>query len=277
MSLIGLIGAALAGASFLFIMQRRMIYFPRRYEPRYALGLPSNTFELEYETSAGHQTAFYAAPLDAPGKPPRRLWMLWGGNAALALDWLDLIEKARDGQSGFLLIDYPGYGKCQGKPSMKRIEESSEGALRALATRLHVDPARLESDLNVIGHSLGAAAALQFAAGHPVRQAILISPFTSLADVARGIVGWPLCQLALDRFDNRARLSELAARGRPPGVLVLHGDADQVIPVRMGRELARMFPRMISYREIHGADHNFILDAIADQIAAAMKPEPISP
>jgi molybdopterin synthase catalytic subunit len=46
---------------------------------------------------------------------------------------------------------------------------------------------------------------------------VLVAPFTSLVEAARTRVGWPLCHLVLDRFDNRARLDALAAiAGRYP-------------------------------------------------------------
>jgi pimeloyl-ACP methyl ester carboxylesterase len=84
-------------------------------------------------------------------------------------------------------------------------------------------------------------------------------------------VGWPLCWLLLHNYDNRARLGELAARPRPPRVVIFHGDDDQSIPVAMGRELAAMFPGMIAFHEVPGAGHNTILSAARRQIFAAMR------
>src|SRR5690606_8547888 len=85
--------------------------------------------------------------------------------------------------------------------------------------------------LGVVGHSLGAAAALQFAAEHPVDRVVVVAPFTSTMDMARRMVGPIFAHLLHHRFDNRARLRELAARETPPRVLLLHGDNDPVIPV----------------------------------------------
>ena len=61
----------------------------------------------------------------------------------------------------------------------------------------------------------------------------LLAPFTTLRDMARQTVGWPLCYLLLQNYDNVARIHELAARHRPPAVAIASGDQDEVIPNRM--------------------------------------------
>ncbi|MBI5154036.1 hypothetical protein HZA57_02265, partial [Candidatus Poribacteria bacterium] len=104
-------------AAALFFYQRRMIYFPRPYEQTYKFGLPERLVEVGYETRDGHQVAFYLPPGAQPGQPPRRLWVMFHGNAATALDWLDIVEKIETPGVGFLLVDYPDYGLCQGNPT----------------------------------------------------------------------------------------------------------------------------------------------------------------
>ena len=269
-----LIGFPLVFGSIIFMLQRRMIYFPRSYDrvtEDHVIGKVAAP--LAYTTSAGRQMAFYVAPKSKPDQSPDRLWVFFGGNASQALDWLDLVERRPDPGAGYLMVEYPGYGQCEGKPSLESIRESSEAAFVALAKRFSIAPAALDRDLNVIGHSIGSAAALQFAVRHPVRRVVLISPFTSLYDAARYHVGRPLCWLLLDRFDNRARLAELAQQAPRPAVTIIHGDADDIVPVNMGRELARRYPDWIAYHELPGGDHGFIITSAEPQILAAMRPK----
>ena len=87
---------------------------------------------------------------------------------------------------------------------------------------------------------------------------------------SRARVGWPLCWLLAHNYDNQARLRELASRPHPPRVTIFHGSEDEVIPVFMGRQLASMFPRMITFHEVPGAGHNTILFDSRSQIFAAM-------
>jgi pimeloyl-ACP methyl ester carboxylesterase len=254
----------------LLIFQSRLIYVPQRYELAAVRGELGRLEPVESDTAAGRQVAFFVPPRVGPAARCPRLWLVFGGNAATALGWKDFVAGCGDERCAFLLIDYPGYGASAGSPSPAAILSGTEAAVGALAARLGVARADLEARCAVFGHSLGCAAALQYAAAHRVARIVLVSPFTSMLDMARRTVGWPLCQLLHHRFDNRARLAEIAATGAPPTV-IFHGTDDEVIPVAMGRDLASGFPA-IAYHEIPGADHNGILDQARELIDQAMAP-----
>lgn len=233
----------------------QLIYFVRRYDSASLTRLPKNTKALTYETLAGRQVAFYVMPREDPDRFPDKLWVLFGGNGAMALEWEDIIQGYPDSRTGFLLIDYPGFGACQGHPNRLNILQSSELALVALADHLGVKPERFEGRMCVMGHSLGSATALQFAPGHQVERIILLAPFTNMVDIAEYMVGWPLCQFVPDRFDNMARLAELALQHPRPAVVIIHGARDPIVPVGMGRRLAALYPEWIEYHELPKANH----------------------
>ncbi len=243
----------------LFFNQHKLIWFPRPYGPTYKLALPKNAFEVRYTTSQGKQCAFYLPPRGATSAEPARVWVLFGGNGSLALDWTDFIAHDPDKRDGFLLIDYPGYGLCEGTAQPANIEESADKALGVLAEHLQIKPAVLESKLNVLAHSIGTGAGLQFAAHHPVQRVILLAPFTSLRDMARRTVGWPLCWLLTHNFDNRARLTDLSKLPEPPHVTIFHGTADELIPIKMGQTLAAMYPGFIIFHPVPDATHDSVV------------------
>lgn len=256
-----------AMAWLLVLAQRRMIYFPRDYLAD--LGLPAAAMVLEFQTSQGHQTAFYLPPATPVAKGRSNLWLLCGGNGSLALDWLELVSDFPDPTASFLLLDYPGYGRCQGRPSPRTIGESIDQSLLALAEHLGRPPTEITGNLKVLGHSLGAAAILLYAARHPAKQLVLVAPFTSLRDMAALLVGPLLSRTLLDDFDNRARLREVLAQPVPVLITIIHGSHDKVVPVAMGRELAAFSPR-IAYKEIDRGDHNYILLTNRAEIRQAM-------
>jgi pimeloyl-ACP methyl ester carboxylesterase len=247
---------ALAVVLLLYIFQHSLIYHPRRYSP---VELSSAAEEIEYHTGEGKQVAFYVAPRDSTTGLPDRLWLVFGGNATLALDWRDFVFRHPDERSGFLLIDYPGFGKCEGRASPKSILESSGQALESLYAHLQVPIRDSMPAINMLGHSLGAAAALQLAPHHDVSRMVLLAPFTSLRAMARRAVGGPLARLLRHDFENADRLREIASGSSPPDIIIIHGRRDEVIPVEMGRRLAKEFPALIQYREAPGADHNSLL------------------
>ncbi len=257
----------------LFRGQQRLIYHPRPYAgnepPR-----PARLVELIYDLPGqGRQTAFYLPPRHSPAAGSPRLWLLFGGNGSLALDWLDLVEGYPDQEAAFLLLEYPGYGRCQGRANPAAILASAEAGMAALASRLHLPAADPNLDPAVLGHSLGTAAGLLYASRHPVRRLVLISPFTSLREMAVRVVGRPLSWTLLQNYDNRARLREVSRRQPAIPITIIHGNHDKVVPVTMGRELATLSPS-IRYEEIDRGDHNFLLVTAAAEIYRAMLSQP---
>jgi len=111
----------------------------------------------------GPQTAY----LLRPSGDIDTLWLFFGGNAMLARDWLAFLDKVLTHMgehqvprtnTAFLLVDYPGYGRNAGAPSPESVLKSSHLALEAALQQLP------EVRVQLLGHSLGAAAAAQLAA-----------------------------------------------------------------------------------------------------------------
>lgn len=252
-------------AVVLYFAQRRLMYFPRAYPAGSVERLVSHGLvALRFETSRGTQWAYYLPPaVGARGVLPESIWVLFGGNGSLALDWLGVLPPDPDRRAGLLFFDYPGYGQCAGRPSRPAIRESLPYIVTALAAELRVPPDELASRLSVGGHSLGAALALEFAQLYPVRNIALFAPFTSMKDMARRSVGWPLCEVLIDRYDNRAALAILAGRKPRSALWIFHGADDALIPPSMGRELAALEPGWAHHREFAGAEHMRVVDAAA--------------
>lgn len=254
---------------FLLAVQHSLIYHPQPYQAAYLRRIaPAMT--LPYSTSQGAQECYYVPPRsESAQQQPAHVWVLFSGNGSRALDWMPFIQTYPSGEDAFLLVDYPGYGACAGRPSSKTIEESADAALAALSARLAIPMGELQPRLGALGHSLGAAAALAFADEHSVSRIVLVSPFTSLRDMARLTVGWPLCYLLIDNFDNRERLRHIAQRSSIPPVTILFGRNDEVIPFAMGEELARLDPKAV-FEPVDGVGHNDIIFDARARIYGAM-------
>lgn len=254
---------------FLLACQSRMIYFPRSYDAEDLAGWERAGFErLAYQTKWGKQTAYYVPPR-VGNVDKAELWLCFSGNGGLALEWMDVIDQW-DPRFAYLLIDYPSYGECQGRPGPRSIREGGAAAYQALAAHLGSDPAMLKEQSRVLGHSLGAAAALMVADDLDLRSGVLVSPFTSMTEMGRNVLGWPLCHLNLHRFDNRKTLGEVLTR-KAARFEIFHGDSDEVIPFRMGRELAAAHPEKVGFHEVKGSGHNDILFLANRQIGDAMR------
>jgi uncharacterized protein len=171
-----------------------MIYHPRPYDASYGHALPSNGDELSYSLPSGKQTAFYI-PARNGAALPDRIWLAFCGNGSLALDWTTILAGYPNPTHAFVLIDYPGYGKCAGYATITSTRASADEALRVLANRLGVSQNEINARLCTIGHSLGSAVALDLAARHRVQRVAAIAPFTTLREEAARVVSNPLSHL----------------------------------------------------------------------------------
>lgn len=245
----------------LIVFQRNMIYFPRTYDARYHDVLPMRV-DIPYKTQAGQQIAYYIPPKHK--QKPDSIWMLLGGNAALALDWADLVMQYPDNSAGFLLIDYPGYGRNKGKPSKHANIAAVNAAYNALLTYLKISQSEpmLPFKLNVLGHSLGASVAVEFTLHHPVQRLLLLSPFTSMQAMVRKHIafglGFVLQGLLFDRYNLKEGLSKIEENQIKPEVVIIHGAQDEIVPVTMSRELANRYQDWVVYKELPAENHNFV-------------------
>lgn len=155
---------------------------------------------------------------------------------------------------GLLVASYRGYGDNPGTPDEAGLYADAR-AFVALARTLAPG-----SRIYLIGFSLGAAPTLHVAAESEVAGVVTIGAFTELADAApsyaRGFLP--------DRFDNRAAIKRVTAP-----ILILHGTADEVVPISHAEELKAVAPRA-RFLRLEGAGHaidfGFLAPIIWDNI-----------
>jgi fermentation-respiration switch protein FrsA (DUF1100 family) len=154
------------------------------------------------------------------------------GNAANVSNHLPLVAWLPARGYHVLMLDYRGFGRSQGRPSLDGIVDDALAALAYLRTRSDVDPTRLV----VFGQSIGGATALRMlardAAG--VRLAIIDSSFPSYRGIARdataGSALAPLASLAAPALPPPERDPVTALKAIDVPLIFLHGTRDSVIP-----------------------------------------------
>ena len=161
----------------------------------------------------------------APGADRVPLVLYFGGNAEEASYMLDMVGDPARGETpgvAWLIVNYRGYGASEGSPS--------ERALVADALTLYDHAAKLPGvdaeRIVAFGRSLGSGPAVALAAQRPLRAVILVSPFDSLAAVAKRYYWYlPVDWMLKHRFDSIA----LAPALKQP-LLCLVAERDEVIP-----------------------------------------------
>jgi pimeloyl-ACP methyl ester carboxylesterase len=180
-----------------------------------------------------------------------------------------LARELRAHGLGVVLVEYRGYGTSSGEPSEDALYGDAEVALASLAAR-GVGPSRVI----LWGTSLGTGVAAEMARRSRGAALVLVTPYTSIPDlVSHTAPVVPARALLADHFDTRAK----AAFIRVP-TLVVHGDADEIIPFAMGQEVSAAITgaRFLRVPGAHHADALWrtpaaLFAALADLAAAADK------
>jgi alpha-beta hydrolase superfamily lysophospholipase len=168
-----------------------------------------------------------------------------------------LVDLLRSIGVGILAVEYPGYGvsRADGPPS-------EAGFYRAGMAAVAYARAKAPSSALILeGQSLGTGVASELAARGLASRLVLISPFTSMAEVAGTHFPWlPVGVLLRDRFDTASKATRITVP-----VLLLHGSEDEIVPTRMSEDLAGLLPRA-TLRIIEGGQHNDLLGSHAEEI-----------
>ena len=182
---------------------------------------------------------------------PAPLVIYFGGNAEEVSWMLDAVGDPVRGETpgiAWLLVNYRGYGLSEGSPS--------EDAMLADALALHdfaagqpmVDRERIVA----FGRSLGSGVAVVLAAQRPLRAVILVSPYDSLASVAKHHYPYlPVDWMLRHRFDSIA----LAPALRQP-LLCFIAERDEVIPTVHSERLFAAWGGAKRKVALAGAGHN---------------------
>lgn len=184
-----------------------------------------------------------------PHKKPRAVVLFMHGNAGNVTHRADTLRILNERHSlAVMTFDYRGYGLSEGDPNELGILQDARAARAWLAERTDVE----ESDIVLMGRSLGGGVAVDLASKDGARGLVLASTFTSLPDVGGQLL--PLVPTGLLMTQRLHSLSKIGDYQGP--LLQTHGTADRVIPFEMGQRLFEAAPGPKRFIAIEGGDHN---------------------
>ena len=129
------------------------------------------------------------------------------GNVTLMADSLRVLNH-RHGLSA-LALDYRGYGKSEGTPSEQGVLQDARAARRWLAQKEGI----AESDVVLMGQSLGGGVAVDLASTDGTRGLVLTGTFTSIPDVAQHHVSWlPMKWILQTKMDSLGKIKNYHGR-----------------------------------------------------------------
>ncbi len=235
----------LVGVRYTNLIDRFFIFFPDR-----TMVSDPGDWGLAFEEA--HFTASDGVGLHGwfvPGQTDTTLVWFHGNAGNISGRLRNLAEMHRHLGVNVFAFDYRGYGLSEGSPSEDGTYLDAEAALDYLKSRDDVDQERVV----LFGRSLGGAVAVEMATRRDVHALLLESPFTSIPAVAAHHY-WFLPgvgRLLRTRYDSLGKIKDV---GTP--LMVLHGDRDGTVPIRMGQEIHEASDAPKRFYTIVGADHN---------------------
>ncbi len=231
--------------------------------------------EVEFRSSDGVKLAGWFFPARKEGH--RGALIQFHGNAQNITSHFAILYWVIDHGYDFFTFDYRGYGISEGKPSEEGLNRD---ALAAIDYIMHREPARKKEgkqiqDIVLYGQSLGGAVLLRAYQDVPeaerarVRAVIAESTFYSYHAIARDVLSrfWitylfqPLADVLISNAYSPKDSIPLVS---PTPLLVIHGDADPVIPISFGEKIYSLARPPKTFWKIPGGGHINSMTAFGD-------------
>jgi pimeloyl-ACP methyl ester carboxylesterase len=253
---------ALSSCAWLDAQQRQIIYRPTPNIPIDFAGLRVGDERYFVQVTPAPASPGAATPATAqqielwwlPHPDPNAPTLLYfHGTFRNLFDNLHKMEALRAAGFAVLAVEYRGWGLSSAiTPSEQTILQDAEVAWRELQRREGRPTQRV-----LYGHSMGSGVAVDLASRLRPRldygALILESAFTSFADVARdaGLLASLLAGFNQERFASIDKITLIHAP-----LLMVHGDQDTTIPLRLGQRLYGAANQPKQWATIEGGAHS---------------------
>ena len=235
-----------ATVALLYFLAGRAPFHPSKYpDGAWAAQTSLGAVDAWMETSDG--VKIHGWWIARPDSPIATLFL--HGNAGNITYRAAHLKEIVAAGSSVLILDYRGYGKSQGWPTEEGLYRDSEAGFIYLLGKGY----RAEQ-IVLHGESLGTAVAVDLASRRPCAGLILEAPFTSASDVAATVIPY-VGPLLVRSFNSVPKIRWI----RVPK-LFIHGDRDEVVPLRLGRQLFAAAQGIKTLWVVPGAGHNDILE-----------------
>ncbi|MDQ7797519.1 MAG: alpha/beta fold hydrolase [Candidatus Edwardsbacteria bacterium] len=224
-----------------------MIFYPQRISQAEVEGIRKNhknVEEISLKTKDGITVKGWFVNNGSAGRP--KILFYFGGNAE---EVSYLIEKAPEFNDwSLVLINYRGYGQSGGKVSERSLYGDALEIYDHFINRKDIKDPKIA----VMGRSIGTGVATYLPSKRKADAVVLVSPYTSLKDVAKAHYPFlPVGLILKYKFDSSKRVPEIKAP-----VLIMVATEDRTIPPRQSYQLAEKWGGKVTVKEIAGADHN---------------------
>jgi hypothetical protein len=234
-----------------------VFFQPHHIEVRTPDKLGLNYEDVYFESGDGVHLHGWFLPAQAPAQGT--IFFLHG-NAENISTHIGAVYWLPNQHFNVFIFDYRGYGFSEGAPSLPGAIADVESAFKWLLARKDIDPKRIV----VFGQSLGGSLATYFTATTPhrssIRALVIESAFSSYRDIAREKLAsfwltWPLQYPLSWTVEDDASPIRVIGKVSPIPLLVIHGDADSIVPIVHGRRLYDAAGEPKEFWTVAGGNH----------------------
>ena len=150
------------------------------------------------------------------------------GNAGSLENRIHKINHFNEMEINFLIISWRGFSGNEGKPTEEGLYKDAKSAVKWL-----INKGVKKENIIIYGESLGTGVATEISQNESFAGIILESPFTSM--VAAGKSKYPIFPIGLllkDKYESDKKIKNIKSP-----VLVMHGEADTIVPFWMGKKI----------------------------------------
>ena len=209
---------------FLFFFQRSLLYHPN-VNNYFNDRLKVDIEEVQIKTSDNINLLgwFHKKDLNR-----FKTIVYFHGNAGKLENRIHKLNHFKDIDVNFLIISWRGFSGNSGKPTEKGLYEDGKSTIDWLK-----NIGLSDKDIVLYGESLGTGIATHIAQNRKFAGLVLETPFTSMVDAAKNVYPYiPVGILLKDRYENEKKIKHINIP-----VLVMHGEADQIVPFKMGKKI----------------------------------------
>ena len=228
----------------IYSKQEGFFFYPTKLSPNYPFNQFPEHKEFLYDTPNNGRIN---ALLFKTQEQAKGLVVYAHGNSRSLDDWAWVNKDFTNLGYDFLIYDYRTFGKSQGEMNEENLYSDLRFIINEMSNNYPIEKTVL------YGRSLGAAMATQMATEFKAKCLILETPFSSMLSMAHASVPFiPVKYVLRYKFNNKRKMKSLLCP-----VHILHGTADELIPLRHAKKLHRAYGKQDgSLTIIENGTHN---------------------
>lgn len=203
--------------------------------------------EVFIDTEDGEKLYGYFLP--AKNKTDKVIIYLHGNAQNVGDWWLASAEIQKHMNVNALIVDYRGYGKSTGSPSVVGVNHDAAAMYKYLISR-DFKP----ENISIYGRSMGGAVGIELATKVQIKSITVQSSFLSLRKIAKDLYPMIPEMFIQEKHWN----SEKFIKNIKVPILISHGDKDEIVSVSHSHELFKLANEPKKLIILKNATHNDI-------------------